>query len=289
MRRRGFTLIELLVVIAIIAILAAILFPVFVNAKERARQTKCCSNLKQLTQAMFSYADDNNGFLPICSRRHMYQYHGNIVTVEWTGSQWTKYSTAPFAIDPKQGSLYRGGYARSVGVFNCPTDQDMTSWISNYYLPDGLYGWSIPATWPKFPDGRAYTAADVRGMPAGLGVTYSVNGELADKFPPGSCETIKLAPATAGRASQILFLIHETRGKKGSIAGQNDGIFVWGPSGSNTDIQDKIHWDGTTCSYADGHVKWLANNQMIKCKDANPSPWWRNSHFYGMDHWNYYD
>jgi prepilin-type N-terminal cleavage/methylation domain-containing protein len=290
MRRRGFTLIELLVVIAIIAILAAILFPVFVNAKERARQAKCCSNLKQLTQAMFSYADDHDGFLPISSRRHMWQYHGNIVAVEWTGSQWTQYGTAPLAIDPKQGSLYRGGYARSVGVFNCPTDQDMPSWISTYHTASqGLYGWSIPATRPKFPDGRAYTADDVAGLPGGLGVTYSVNTELADKFPPSGCETIKLAPATAGRASQILFLIHETRGKKGSIAGQNDGIFVWTPVGGSSDIQDKIHWDGTTCSYADGHVKWLPNKEMDACRDANPSPWWRNSHYYKMANWNYYD
>jgi len=58
MRRRGFTLIELLVVIAIIAILAAILFPVFAKAREKARQSSCSSNLKQLTIAMAQYAQD---------------------------------------------------------------------------------------------------------------------------------------------------------------------------------------------------------------------------------------
>src|SRR4051794_1958509 len=56
--RRGFTLIELLVVIAIIAILAAILFPVFAHAREKARQTSCLSNLKQLSSAMLMYAGD---------------------------------------------------------------------------------------------------------------------------------------------------------------------------------------------------------------------------------------
>jgi len=56
--RRGFTLIELLVVIAIIAILAAILFPVFAKAREKARQTACLSNLKQLTLAALQYAQD---------------------------------------------------------------------------------------------------------------------------------------------------------------------------------------------------------------------------------------
>ncbi len=60
----GFTLIELLVVIAIIAILASILFPVFAQARGRAMQAKCISNLKQLGTACIMYADDNKGFFP---------------------------------------------------------------------------------------------------------------------------------------------------------------------------------------------------------------------------------
>ncbi len=56
--RKGFTLIELLVVIAIIAILAAILFPVFARAREKARQSSCLSNLKQHGIALLSYAQD---------------------------------------------------------------------------------------------------------------------------------------------------------------------------------------------------------------------------------------
>ena len=58
MKRRGFTLIELLVVIAIIAILAAILFPVFARAREKARQAACSSNLKQIQTAWAMYAQD---------------------------------------------------------------------------------------------------------------------------------------------------------------------------------------------------------------------------------------
>ena len=56
--RKGFTLIELLVVIAIIAILAAILFPVFAKAREKARQSSCTSNVKQIALAMLQYAQD---------------------------------------------------------------------------------------------------------------------------------------------------------------------------------------------------------------------------------------
>lgn len=61
---RGFTLIELLVVIAIIAILAAILFPVFARAREQARKTSCLSNCKQIGTALRMYVDDANGFYP---------------------------------------------------------------------------------------------------------------------------------------------------------------------------------------------------------------------------------
>ena len=62
--RKGFTLIELLVVIAIIAILAAILFPVFARAREKARQTSCLSNLKQLGLGMLMYAQDYDELMP---------------------------------------------------------------------------------------------------------------------------------------------------------------------------------------------------------------------------------
>ncbi|MEN6304107.1 MAG: DUF1559 domain-containing protein [Armatimonadia bacterium] len=64
MSRRGFTLIELLVVIAIIAILAAILFPVFAKAREKARQASCLSNLKQIGTAVLAYAQDYDEALP---------------------------------------------------------------------------------------------------------------------------------------------------------------------------------------------------------------------------------
>src|SRR6266542_4881469 len=64
--RSGFTLIELLVVIAIIAILAAILFPVFAQARESARQTTCLSHLKQIAMANLMYAQDyDETFVPV--------------------------------------------------------------------------------------------------------------------------------------------------------------------------------------------------------------------------------
>ena len=65
--KRGFTLIELLVVIAIIAILAAILFPVFARAREKARQSSCLSNVKQIGTGLLMYAQDYDEVLPAIS------------------------------------------------------------------------------------------------------------------------------------------------------------------------------------------------------------------------------
>src|SRR3984957_5324065 len=79
MPKKGFTLIELLVVIAIIAILAAILFPVFAAAREKARQTSCASNLRQLGLATLMYVQDYDETFPLyqyadCQGFTCYQY-----------------------------------------------------------------------------------------------------------------------------------------------------------------------------------------------------------------------
>ena len=76
-RNRGFTLIELLVVIAIIAILAAILFPVFARAREKARQTSCLNNIKQLGLAFMMYAQDyDERLVPLRNGGHLVaSYH----------------------------------------------------------------------------------------------------------------------------------------------------------------------------------------------------------------------
>jgi prepilin-type N-terminal cleavage/methylation domain-containing protein/prepilin-type processing-associated H-X9-DG protein len=100
--KSGFTLIELLVVIAIIAILAAILFPVFAKAREKARQSSCLSNVKQTTLAVLMYAQDNDEGLPLTMEPD--GIGGTLVMTIWWG-----------ALDP---------YVRNRQIRFCPSDPD---------------------------------------------------------------------------------------------------------------------------------------------------------------------
>ena len=84
-QNRGFTLIELLVVIAIIGILAALLLPTLQKARERARQTRCMVNLKQIYVAMVEYSNDYDGY--ICP---YYTYMGSAMTWEGILKPYTK-------------------------------------------------------------------------------------------------------------------------------------------------------------------------------------------------------
>jgi len=85
LQARGFTLIELLVVIAIIAILAAILFPVFAKAREKAKQATCMSNLKQIGHAILQYAQDYDGYGP-SSGDHFYKSTWEGLIVPYLGT-----------------------------------------------------------------------------------------------------------------------------------------------------------------------------------------------------------
>lgn len=140
--RRAFTLIELLVVIAIIAILAAILFPVFAQAREKARQSSCLSNMKQIGLANLQYTQDYDETLQLRSS---------------SGTNWM------VILNP---------YTKSSGVFTCPSDAnaDITTPIqANGYWPSGQ---------PRFRTSYVYNrnlAPGATNAMVGLGIAEITN------------------------------------------------------------------------------------------------------------------
>lgn len=116
--RRGFTLIELLVVIAIIAILAAILFPVFTSAKEKARQSSCMSNMMQLSKGFRLYMDDKDGRYPSTSPLDS-GFGARYMT--YVNSGWLYYNSyASPCLDIRRGGLFP--YVKNTRVYICPSD-----------------------------------------------------------------------------------------------------------------------------------------------------------------------
>jgi general secretion pathway protein G len=111
-RRRGFTLIELLVVIAIIAILAAILFPVFARAKSAGQQSACLSNLHQMGLAMTAYADDSaNSYPDARSFVGPFRSYTNAIAVKvdgWSNATW--YSALKKYVSTKRIERCPGDY-----------------------------------------------------------------------------------------------------------------------------------------------------------------------------------
>jgi len=125
-RTAGFTLIELLVVIAIIAILAAILFPVFAKAREKARQASCLSNVKQLTLAALMYTEDYDEVLP--------------VTIG--GSSAMQMRTTFELIEP---------YVKNLQIRRCPSDPQGAIDLTAYGLSRYSYVWNKAAFAYRLP------------------------------------------------------------------------------------------------------------------------------------------
>ncbi|BDI28836.1 hypothetical protein CCAX7_008870 [Capsulimonas corticalis] len=217
----GFTLIELLVVIAIIAILAAILFPVFAKAREKARQISCASNERQLGLGIMQYVQDNDETFPAGNQGH-------------SGAGW---ATNIFP------------YTKSAGLYHCPDDSN-SGGIESYGINQNLTGGG---------DGTRKSSMTLAGLSAPTStILLAETTQYSNSIPvPGTVPDEWYSPAinglawngnnpgTPGAPVQNIESPANTNLAYGFAGGQTGG----GQIGRHTDAANWL--------LSDGHVKYI--------------------------------
>jgi prepilin-type N-terminal cleavage/methylation domain-containing protein len=263
-RRTGFTLIELLVVIAIIAILAAILFPVFAQAREKARQATCISNNKQMALATLQYVQDYDETYPFG--------YGH-----WLDGTWnTQGNGVPFVGDtPPNWETTNAGYVRGMGEYWSNAVQPYTKNYGVVVCPS------------------ATTALDLGGVqkagqPGPINQTLAYNGllqaySLAGVNQPAQCpmvtESLGKGYLKGFQAPNPFIICLPTAAtcsyqpSTGSCTGKNPGS-----TGGWFGFVDTaaVHGRGQTYCYADGHAKFKALSLDVVSPgktDFNREPW----------------
>ncbi|HET6387181.1 MAG TPA: DUF1559 domain-containing protein [Armatimonadota bacterium] len=256
-RRSGFTLIELLVVIAIIAILASILLPVFAQAREKARQTQCMSNCKQMADAVMMYVQDYDEVTPLFYFTHNPPY-----------TRWANPSRATWvwAVQP---------YIKTWEVYHCPDMVDATTngdslWdpnnqynnAANLSLWEG-YGWNADymdyaATCSDFgtdPMNYPYSGApDPLSLIPRPAQTVMFTGAALAPGQGSWADANSLYPTNGGYYyTAAPATISAPLGCTWSNAGWGQGSFM-GPYGG---FEQPRHQTGGNICFADGHVKFM--------------------------------
>jgi len=267
MKRKGFTLIELLVVIAIIAILAAILFPVFARARENARRASCMSNLQQLGLGVMMYVQDYDETYPYSIELNSQTPPDGYI---WNAGTWFW-----------QQLIYP--YTKSTQVTMCPsapvvpfnTSNKPVPFYGSYGANEMLFGFGVPTV--KKPASMAAVQS-----PAG---TYMLMDTGAYVISPtiaaegGSNHTITTAGGTVAAAGGYWYLPGTGPGSPAN--GPAIASTSWTTLGRPNMPGDYVsgrHFGGVNVAFADGHVKWLQSQtvftqavQCTNCGGANTS------------------
>lgn len=255
-RFAAFTLIELLVVIAIIAILAAILFPVFAQAREKARQTSCLSNEKQIGLAMMQYVQDYDETLP----------PGRYYDSSGTGTAfaWDNY-IEPYA--QKAGSTDYGKGNNPYLV--CPSDSiDRKPAYTNGPVPNK----------------KSYAIS-------GSGVSTADYPWLPETYPTGTSGITQGRPLADITSPAGLIMIAEAHRSKSGIGVNTDyRVLSPAPTAAAALPYGQIepppakaqvpHSGGWNYLFADGHAKWFKPEQTIKTQGITYSTSFKNKNGY---------
>jgi prepilin-type N-terminal cleavage/methylation domain-containing protein/prepilin-type processing-associated H-X9-DG protein len=267
--RRGFTLIELLVVIAIIAILAAILFPVFAQAREAARKTSCLSNVKQLSLGILMYSQDyDEHWVSQKLSRNISDppvYGGSA----WITGDPVLYYTGDCA-GWWMGRIYP--YIKNYQVFACPDDtRPLTqayAWQQAVQVGDNIFTDPNPK---YFRESYGYNEW-LDGNPGGTGnQSPIVDTQAAIKYPAQQV----LVSDCIGQLSNDWDL----QGSKccsGFMRAwyANTEWGVWADDFDNHDTYDHYarHNGGSNFGFCDGHAKWMKNTDTVQNATVAPTP-----------------
>ena len=230
--RFAFTLIELLVVIAIIAILAAILFPVFARARENARRSSCQSNLKQIGLGVIQYTQDYDEAFPLAISTNN---GSNLCEDAATANAGTVVGWAQ-AVQP---------YLKSTQIYQCPSESTAPS---NQPGSAGYtdYWYNVGLSWNGVVSGRNFSTAVKQSALEAVSLTV-MNG---DGDPS----------ASGGGGSNFRANGSEARGMSAGNSGRNlsnPNTFINGFVGNEGfGGGGQRHLEGLNLLFADGHVKW---------------------------------
>ncbi len=231
----AFTLIELLVVIAIIAILAAILFPVFANAREKAREVTCVSNLRQIGTAVRMYVQDYDETFPIF---HAY----NSAVPPWTPG----HKGVEMELEP---------YTKSKQLFRCPDDQG-TPYLKNDVPNADNYN-------DAYGSSYRFQSACFTQIYVGEG-SFQNNALLAKKDDTVP-DVVNVADADFAYPAETRIMRDEIFpffGKKGDPTGQK---YYYYP-----DYFTQWHPNGGGIVFADGHAKFFVSEGAFQKTRATP-------------------